>query len=47
FPSWVCSRTQGWGCSPIKGDHELGLNRRETGWLLSAGGVGCLRGRWF
>jgi len=25
FPSWPCSSGQGWGCSPIKGDRELGL----------------------
>jgi len=31
FPSWSCSRGQGWGCSPIKGERELGLDRRETG----------------
>ena len=34
FLSWVCSRTQGWGCSPIKRDREMGLDRRETGLLL-------------
>ena len=28
---------QGWGCSPIKRDRELGLDRRETGLLLFAG----------
>ena len=26
--------TQGWGCSPIKRDREMGLDRRETGLLL-------------
>ena len=46
FPSWVCSSTQGWGWSPIKGERELGLDRRETGWLLSNGFVSGLRGRW-
>ena len=25
---------EGWGCSPIKGDREMGLDRRETGLLL-------------
>lgn len=40
------SSTQGWGCSPIKGERELGLDRRETGWLLSNGSVSSLRGRW-
>src|SRR5687768_2952885 len=24
-------KSQGWGCSPIKGERELGLDRRETG----------------
>lgn len=28
---------QGWGCSPIKRDRELGLHRRETGVLLFGG----------
>lgn len=42
----MCSSTQGWGCSPIKGERELGLDRRETGWLLSNGSVSSLRGRW-
>src|SRR5262245_7296975 len=28
FPSWSCSRGQGWGCSPIKGERELGLEKR-------------------
>ncbi len=32
------------GCSPIKVVRELGLERRETVWSLSAVGVGCLRG---
>ena len=27
-------------------DRELGLDRRETGWLLSNGCVSSLRGRW-
>src|SRR5659263_757860 len=39
FPSWPCSSGQGLGCSPIKGDRELGLDRRETGRLLSIRGV--------
>ncbi len=30
---------QGWGCSPIKRDRELGLDRRETGLLLFGGRV--------
>ncbi|KKQ44052.1 MAG: hypothetical protein US63_C0036G0011, partial [Candidatus Moranbacteria bacterium GW2011_GWC2_37_8] len=31
--------SQGFGCSPIKAVRELGSNRRETGWSLSAVGV--------
>ena len=27
-------------------ERELGLDRRETGWLLSNGCVSSLRGRW-
>ena len=42
----MCSSTKGWCCSPIKGERELGLDRRETGWLLSNGCVSGLRGRW-
>ena len=34
--SWNCSRLQGFGCSPIKVVRELGLERRETVWSLSA-----------
>ena len=30
--SWGWSRSQGFGCSPIKKSRELGLDRRETGW---------------
>ncbi len=37
--------SQGWGCSPIKEDRELGSERREPVWLISAGSVGHLRGR--
>ena len=33
------SRSQGWGCSPIKGERELGLDRRETGRSLPDRGV--------
>ena len=36
--------SQGFGCSPIKAVRELGLDRREPGWSLSAVGVGGLRG---
>jgi hypothetical protein len=28
-----------WGCSPIKADREMGLDRRETGLLLTSGSV--------
>ena len=35
--SWWCSSYQGWGCSPIKRDRELGSHRRETGVLLFGG----------
>jgi hypothetical protein len=33
------------GCPPIKGERELGLDRRETGRSLPIGGAGRLRGR--
>src|SRR5438477_10375944 len=42
--SWGWSRSQGFGCSPIKAVRELGSKRRETVWFLSAVGVGGLRG---
>ena len=42
--SWGWSRSQGFGCSPIKVVRELGLERRETVRSLSAVGVGDLRG---
>ena len=31
---------QGWGCTPIKRERELGLDRRESGRILSTGLVG-------
>src|SRR3546814_17665151 len=37
--SWGWSRSQGFGCSPIKVVRELGSERRETVWSLSAVGV--------
>ena len=37
--------SQGWGCSPIKRERELGLDRRETGRILSIGLVGGLKVR--
>ena len=37
--SWGRSRSQGFGCSPIKVVRELGLERRETVRSLSAVGV--------
>jgi hypothetical protein len=42
--SWGWSRSQGFGCSPIKAVRELGLKRRETVWSLSTVGAGILRG---
>ena len=36
---------QGWGCTPIKRERELGLDRRETGRILSTRYVGKLRVR--
>src|SRR5215831_10231623 len=42
--SWGWSRSQGFGCSPIKAVRELGLKRRETVWSLSAVSEGYLRG---
>ena len=45
--SWGWSRSQGFGCSPIKAVRELGSERRETVRSLSVMGVGCLRGAAF
>ena len=42
--SWGWRRSQGLGCSPIKGARELGSERRETVRSLSIVGVGVLRG---
>ena len=42
--SWGCSRSQGFGCSPIKAARELGSERRETVRALSVAGAGYLRG---
>ena len=42
--SWGRSRSQGFGCSPIKAARELGSERRETVRSLSAVGVGDLSG---
>jgi hypothetical protein len=42
--SWGCSRSQGFGCSPIKVVRELGSERRETVRSLSVVGAGNLRG---
>jgi hypothetical protein len=42
--SWGWSRSQGFGCSPIKAVRELGLKRREIVWSLSTVGAGYLRG---
>ncbi|OUO40213.1 hypothetical protein B5F81_10270 [Muribaculum sp. An287] len=41
--SWGWSRSQGFGCSPIKVARELGSERRETVRSLSVAGVGDLR----
>ncbi|RFT36991.1 hypothetical protein CG398_08260 [Bifidobacteriaceae bacterium NR003] len=41
--SWGWSRSQGFGCSPIKAARELGSERRETVWSLSSALVGMLR----
>ena len=41
--SWGCSRSQGYGCSPMKVVRELGSDRRETGRSLSAVGARNLR----
>ena len=37
------SRSQGFGCSPIKAARELGSERREKVWSLSSALVGILR----
>ena len=42
--SWGCSRSQGFGCSPIKVARELGSERRETVRSLSIVGVRYLMG---
>ena len=42
--SWGWSRSQGFGCSPIKAARELGSERRETVRSLSIVGVGNLKG---
>ena len=42
--SWGWSRSQGFGCPPIKVVRELGSERRETVRSLSVVGVGYLRG---
>ena len=42
--SWGWSRSQGFGCSPIKAARELGSERRETVRSLSVAGVRDLKG---
>ena len=42
--SWGCTRSQGFGCSPIKVARELGSERRETVRSLSVAGVRDLKG---
>ncbi len=44
FASWGWRRSQGFGCSPIKAERELGSKRRETVWSLSSALAGELRG---
>ena len=41
--SWGWRSSQGYGCSPFKAVRELGSERRETVWPLSAAVVGKLR----
>lgn len=36
FASSSCSRLEGWDCSSLKAERELGLVRRETALILSA-----------
>ena len=43
FTSWSWRRFQGFGCSPIKVERELGLERCKTVWSLSAFVVWRLR----
>ena len=42
--SWGWSRSQGFGCSPIKAARELGSERRETVRSLSIVGAGTMTG---
>ena len=42
--SWGRSRSQGFGCSPIKAARELGSERRETVRSLSIVGAGIMTG---
>jgi len=44
FATWGSSRSQGLGCSPIKAEHELGSERRETVWSISNISNRILRG---
>jgi hypothetical protein len=36
FASWGWIRPQGLGCSPIKVERELGLERCKTVWILTS-----------
>ena len=38
-------RPEGCGCSPIKTERELGLDRCETGWFQSIGAVWVSEGK--
>ena len=43
FLSWLCTSSQGCGCSPIKRDRELGSERCEAVCLISTGDVDVWR----
>ena len=44
FATWGGSTSQGLGCSPIKAEHEMGSERRETVWSISDISGRILRG---
>ena len=46
FPSWSCRSGQGCGCSPVKGNRELGSVRRETVRLLTGGVCSGTERKW-
>ena len=45
FLTWACRSAQGWGCSPIKRDRELGSVRCETVRIISTGNVKVSEGK--